>query len=119
MSDGVAAMVKCATWCDRRLGLDVAAIGRSGLDRKDTCTLQMSGRNLFYSVTLDGGFIFFYAQPMDTGDPLEQLVSVGDTKDGWDVVSKLLQALEHSGIAKLQPRPLVLGEVGPDCIVIA
>jgi hypothetical protein len=118
-SNGVSAMVRLAYWSERRLGCDVATIGRSGLDRRDTCTLQTSGRHLFYTLVLDGGFLFFYAQPMDTGDPFEHLVTVGDTQDGWNVVARLLQALEHSGITSLQPRPIQLGEVGdPNCFVI-
>jgi hypothetical protein len=34
-------------WRERRLGCDTASIGRSGLDRKDTCTLQLSGPTSF------------------------------------------------------------------------
>jgi hypothetical protein len=96
----------------------VDTIGRSGLDRENTCTLQLSGRFLFYSITVDGGSVFFHVCPMDDGSPLERLVSVSDTRDGWNTISRLLEALENSGVAKLQPRPLVLGEVGPNCIVI-
>ncbi len=118
-SNGVSAMVRCAVWAERRLGCDVASIGRSGLDRKDTCTLQLSGRHLFYTLVLDGGFLFFYAQPMDTGEPLDRILTIGDTRDGWNVVARLLQAFEHSGVSSLQ-RPITLGEApGRNSFIIA
>ena len=119
-SHGVSAQIRVAIWAERRLGLDISAIGRSGFDRKDTCTLQLGGKNLFYSITIDGGFTFFYAQQMDTGDPLEHIVTVGDTRDGWDILCRLLEALEHSGISSLHPRPLHVGsETGAGAFVIA
>jgi hypothetical protein len=102
-------MVRCALWCETRLGLDTLDIGRGGLDRKDSCTLELSGAHLCYVVVLDGGFVSVSAQPMDSGESLEKLMTVGDGPDGWRTICQLLQALEHSEIKSLHPRPLEIG----------
>jgi hypothetical protein len=116
---GVAAMVRAAVWLENRAGLETLNIGRGALDRKDSCTLELSGRHLFYSVLLDGGFVFLSAQPMDCGDSLEKLVAVGDGPTGWQTICHLIVALERSGITCLTPKPIQLGEPGsPDCFVI-
>ena len=36
-------MVRCALWCEDQLGLKSSSIGRAGLDRRDSCTLEASG----------------------------------------------------------------------------
>ena len=116
---GVAAMVRAAVWLENRAGLDTLAIGRDGLAPKDSCLLEMSGRQLFYSILLDGGWVAVSVQSMDTGDSPEKLMTVGDGADGWQMVCRLVAALERSGITTLTPKPIQLGEPGsPDCFVI-
>jgi hypothetical protein len=117
-ASGIAAMVRAALWCERVLGLELLGIGREGLAPRESCVLEMCGRCLFYSILLDGGFVFLSAQPMDSGDSLEKLVTVGDCADGWRTVCRLVEALEHSGITSLHPRPLELGEMDPNGFVI-
>jgi hypothetical protein len=117
--EGVAAMVRAAVWLENRAGLETLNIGRGALDRKDSCTLELSGRHLFYSVLLDGGFVFLSVQPMDCGDSLERLVGVGDGSDGWKTICRLVAALERSGLKSLTPKPIQLGTPGlPDSWVI-
>jgi hypothetical protein len=117
--EGVAAMVRAAVWLENRAGLETLNIGREGLAPTNSCTLELSGRHLFYSVLLDGGFVFLSAQPMDCGDSLERLVGVGDGSDGWKTICHLIVAFERSGITCLAPKPIQLGEPGlPDCWVI-
>jgi hypothetical protein len=70
-SSGISAMVRCAVWSERCLGVETLAIGREGHDRADSCTLELAGRHLFYSILLDGSFVFVSAQPMDSGEALE------------------------------------------------
>ena len=118
-SSGWAAMARHAIWLERVAGVSVESIGRAALDRKDSFTLEASGRHLAYRLKTDGGWIFVSACPMNTGDS-EFLVSMADGKAGWNACSRLILALERSGITKLQPRPLELGEPGSkDCWVIA
>ena len=117
-SSGVSAMVRCALWSEMRLGLATLDIGRGGLDRQNSCTLEMSGRHLYYVVFLDGTFVSVSAQPMDSGADLEKLMVVGDGPDGWRTICQLLQALEHSEIRSLHPRPLEIGDIGPNGFVI-
>jgi hypothetical protein len=118
MSTGVAAMVQLAAWSDTMLGTETLFIGRHGLDRKDSCTLELSGRQLLYVLFIDGNFVFFKVCPMDTGDALETLLSGGDTADGWTTLGNLLRAFEQSGINSLKDRPIELGE-GKNGIVIS
>jgi hypothetical protein len=116
--NGVAAIVRSALWLERRAGLETLSIGRGGLEPANSCTLEISGRQLHYSILLDGGFVFLSVQPLDGGDS-ERLVGVGDTVDGWQTVCRLVSALERSGIKSLTPKPIELGTPGmPDCFVI-
>ena len=115
---GVAAMVRAAVWLDDTRGMEILSIGRGGLDREDSCTLEMCGRQLSYAIVIDGGFIFVGAQSMDSIEPLELLFSIGDTTDGWRTVCRFVAALERSGIASLKERPIELGESGPNSFVI-
>ena len=56
---------------------------------------------------------------MDTGEPLDTLVTVGDCPDGWRTIARLVEALEQSGIKSLKERPIQLGEPGSsDCWAI-
>jgi hypothetical protein len=50
--EGVAAMVRAAVWLENRRRLETLNIGPGDLDRKDSCTLELAGRHLFYSVLL-------------------------------------------------------------------
>jgi hypothetical protein len=56
--NGVSAMIRCALFLEDTLGMDVLNIGRSALDRKDSCTLEACGRHLSYVILLDGGWVF-------------------------------------------------------------
>jgi hypothetical protein len=119
LMEEVSAMVRCALWLEERAGLETLNIGRGALDRKDSCTLQMFGMNLFYVIVLDGGFVSVSAKPMDCGDCLEKIVTVGDGPNGWATVCRLICAPERSGITSLTPKPIELGTPGaPDCFVI-
>jgi hypothetical protein len=114
---GVSAMVRCALWLEDKLGLETLNIGREGLDPKDSCTLTMFGRHLFYAIKLDGGFVFVSAELMDAGDPPEQLLSIGDGPEGWRTITRLIAALERNKIKSLE-RPIEIGGTGPNAWVI-
>ena len=109
---GVGAQVELACWCDRMFNLEIESFGRSGLARKDTCKLEMSGRFLFYDVTLDGGWIFLSLQVMDKGDPPESIVHFADNFGGWRALAELISAFERHSVKDLT-RPLVIGNT--DC----
>jgi hypothetical protein len=116
--EGVAAMVRAAVWLENRAGLETLSIGRGGLEPANSCTLEICGRQLHYTILLDGGFVFLSVQPLDSGNS-ERLLGVADGPDGWHTVCRLVAALERSGITALSPKPLQLGTPGlPDCWVI-
>jgi hypothetical protein len=116
MSTGVSAMVKCALFLDVQLDIEILGIGRGGLDRKDSCTLEGVGKHLVYVVVLDGGFVFLKAQVLDSCDFPEQLFSIGDTKDGWQIICHVIRALERNNVKSLN-RPIQAGS-GPSGWVI-
>ena len=109
---GVGAQVELAAWCSRVFNLEVESFGRAGSARKDTCKLEMSGRYLFYDVTLDGGWIFLSLSLMDKGDPPESLVHFADGPEGWHTLAQLISAFERHNIKSLE-RPFEIGN--PDC----
>ena len=112
MSDkGVGAQVQLAAWCQRVFGLEVESFGRAGLARKDTCKLEMTGRFLFYDVTLDGGWIFLSVQVMDKGDPPDNLVTLADGPEGWHTLAQLISAFERHNVKSLE-RPIEIGNPG-------
>ena len=115
---GVAAQVRAAVWLDDQLGLEILFIGRHALDREDSSTLEASGKHLSYWIILDGGFLFLHAQCLDAIADSELLFSIGDTKEGWHTICKVVQALERNEVRSLE-RPIVAGEGGPSSWVIA
>jgi hypothetical protein len=106
---GVSAMVRLALHLESEWEMDVLSIGRECFDRKDSCTLSVTGKWLAYHVMIDGGFVFVSAQLMDAGDPPQLLATFGDTVDGWAKSSNLIQALERAEVKSLQ-RPIEAGE---------
>ncbi|MGA7394652.1 MAG: hypothetical protein WCC08_22525 [Terrimicrobiaceae bacterium] len=120
LMNGIEALVHFSAWFEDVLGTEKCFSGRGGLDPKCSWTLHLCGRKLFYSIVLDGGFVFVSVQPMDSGEPLETLLVVGDCSEHWRQVCRLIQALERSGIESLKSRPIELGTPGsPDSWVIS
>jgi hypothetical protein len=112
MKSGIAALVQTGAWLSHSLDLEVLSLGRRGLDREDTCTLEMVGRNLEYLIKLDAGWCFLFACPLDqTGDPAELLFSIADGDQiGWKQISAVVTGLEQSGIKGLGQRPIELAD---------
>jgi hypothetical protein len=117
---GIEALVRFSAWFEDVLGAEKFYSGRGGLDPRSSWTLQLCGQKLFYSIKLDGGFIFVSVQSMDSEDSFENLLTVGDCTDGWNHVASLIRGLERSGLNDLKSRPIELGTPGsPDSWVIA
>ena len=115
---GLGAMVYAGAWLSTRFDLEVLSFGRAGDAPLQSCKLEMVGRFLAYDLTLDDGWIFVSAQPMDKGDPPELLLKISDSLENWRTVVKLISACEHNRIKALFPRPLEIGGVGPNSFVI-
>jgi hypothetical protein len=73
---------------------------------------------LAFEIVLDGGFIFVSAQLCDRGHPPELLVTSPDTPTGWQDTCRLIAACVRNQIKSLSPRPLEIGESGPNGFVI-
>ena len=113
---GVAGMVRAAVWFDATVGLEVLGIGRAALERAD-CTMELVGSQLSIRISLLGGWIWLSAGSLDEGEP-EAVCNFPDTPQGWAAVRKFVRALEISGIRSLHPRPIHIGETGPDAYTI-
>lgn len=110
-------MVRTAAWLDHRLGMEVLSIGRSATGPED-CALELCGSQLLVRVTIQGGWLWVYAGNLDAADQPEFLFNIGDGHEGWTDVRRFVQALERSGIRALHPRPIHIGETGPDSYTI-
>jgi hypothetical protein len=113
----VSSMIRCALFLEIQLDIEILSIGRGGVDRVESCTLEGSGKNLAYFVILDGSYVFLRAQVLDGCDDSEELVSVPDTKDGWLLLCRVIQSLARNNVKSLT-RPIESGSGGPHCYVI-
>jgi hypothetical protein len=114
---GVGGLVRTAAWLDHNAGMEVLSLGRSALSLDD-CTLELAGSQLLVKISIKGTWIWISASALDSGEAPELICSFGDGEAGWTETRRLILALERSGIRSLHPRPLQLGEVGPNCFVI-
>ena len=105
---GISGMVRSAAWLEIEFDLMTIFIGRRGLDRRDSCTLEICGAHLLYVVELDGGWIWVRASLMDSGNEPELLLREGDTAAGWAVVTRLIASMEHNAVRSLS-RPIEVG----------
>ena len=111
-------MIKCAAYLENNYGLDTEFIGRRGLDRVDSFTLEMTGKFLAYHVQIDGGWVNLRLQLMDEAKVPELIVTVADGPPGWKKINNLMRRLEEEEIKSLQ-RPIQIGDIGPDGLVIS
>jgi hypothetical protein len=113
---GVAGMLRSALWLDSVVGMEVLSMGRSAID-KDDCVLELYGTALHVRVALRGGWIWLSVCGLDEGEP-EALCNFGDGARGWSDLRRLIANLERSGIKSLHPRPIQIGEEGPNAYLI-
>ena len=118
MKTGLSALINCGAWLSNHLDLEVMGCGQSGADRPEAIRLELAGKFLAYHLTLDQGCVSLSAQLMDQGDQPELLLKVGDTLPEWRTVCKLISALERNQIKALSPKPLEIGNGGPNSFVI-
>ena len=95
-------------WLDDQLGLEILSIGRAGLDRRDSCTLEASGKHLLYVIVLDGGWVSLKVALLDRGTEPELIVTAGDGPQGWTQLCALVRLFERDGIKSLE-KPIELG----------
>ena len=111
---GISGLVRATIWFEDCLDLQTLSISRAALQRKDSFTLETCGKFLFYSITIDGGFTNLDVTPMDQAEESQRqrLLTIGDTKQGWSDLCRLVQALERNQIRDVSVRPLEIGEAG-------
>ena len=107
---GVAGMLRSALWLDSVVGMEVLSIGRSAQGPED-CAMELCGSQLLVRVTIQGGWLWVSACGLDAGPP-EPICNFPDGP------RRLVMALERSGITSLQPRPIRIGDSGPNAYVI-
>jgi hypothetical protein len=115
---GVAGMVRSGLWIERNATIEVLSIGRPALSRDD-CVMELAGRQLLLHIALRGTWIWLSVASLDSGESPELLCNFGDGPRGWSNLRRLVLALERSGLRSLQPRPVRIGDTGPDAYVIS
>ena len=78
------------------------------LDRKDSCTLEASGKHLLYVIVLDGGWVSLKVALMDEGVAPELIVTAGDGPAGWLQLCSLVRCFEREEVKSLE-KPIELG----------
>jgi hypothetical protein len=114
---GTAGMVRSALWLERTSGMEVLSLGRPALSKED-CVLELAGRQLAVTISIHGTWIWLSAAGLDAGEAPELICNFGDGPTGWTDVRRLVLALERSGIRSLHPRPIRIGESGPNAYTI-
>jgi hypothetical protein len=114
---GIAGMVRSAAWLEHVGGLEVLSLGRAACSLDD-CTLEICGSQLLFYVSVRGTWIWLSAAPLDSPTAPSAICNFADGPAGWTALRKLVLALERSGIRALHPRPIRLGDTGPNAYVI-
>jgi hypothetical protein len=73
---------------------------------------------LAVTIALRGTWIWLSAAGLDTDQAPELICNFGDGRQGWTDTRRLVLALERSGIRSLHPRPIRIGESGPNAYTI-
>jgi hypothetical protein len=117
---GIAGMVKSAVWFENTLGMEVLTLGRTAEDTLagEDCVMELAGAQLYYRLSLRGTWLWVRAAGLDESD-MPSLFNLPDGPGGWTDLRRFVQSLERSGIRALHPRPIYIGEGGPDSFVIA
>jgi hypothetical protein len=114
---GIAGLLRSALWLDSVCGLEVLSMGRPSQGRAD-CVLELCGTQLRILAALQGGWIWLSAASLDAGESTEAICNFPDSPAGWADLRRFVRALEISGITSLQPRPIRIGDTGPNAYVI-
>jgi hypothetical protein len=84
--------------------METIALGRAAVDDAD-CVLETGGRHLAHRVALGDGEVRTAAALMDGDGAYQTLLRTGDNPGGWQMIRKLIAALETHGITSLA-RPI-------------
>ena len=71
----------------------------------------MIGAQLFYRISIRGGWIWVDVSSLDEPQP-EFIFQTGDGAQGWTNLRRFIQALERSGVTSLKKRPIQIGPPG-------
>jgi hypothetical protein len=98
--------------------LDVAL--RAPLDAKEQIAepADYDAHVALNDITLDHDWILFSVALLHRGDPPERLLGVADDAESWQVVCRMIAAMERSGLRSLE-KPIEIGDGGPNSWVIA
>jgi hypothetical protein len=79
----------------------VEFLGRRGLDRENSWTLEMSGKWLGYQIQYDNTAVFLRLREMDGSEDWQPILSVLDTPKSWAVIYDVIPTLEQQQLAGL------------------
>ena len=103
--DGVGGMIQLGAWLENEHAMVVLTIGRSAVEAED-CVMEVCGQWLAFRVALVRDEVRLAAALMDTAGAPQTLLRARDDTQGWDLVRRLIAALEAGAIAAA-PYPAV------------
>ena len=116
---GVGAMVQWAARLSTELDMEVIDMSRQAEDPPGSCTCELAGDHLLFTISLISERILVAAQVMDRPDPPDFFLKIEDNPAGWDIVFRLVRSMVENQVRSLE-RPIMVGEVGqPDAWIIA
>jgi hypothetical protein len=104
---------RAARWLEKVLALETVPINRPATARRWFFQMDAYGERLQYHLWTDGGFLFFQAAGLDQpcDESSKPLLTIAAGAKGFEVVCRLIAALERSGVKRIE-LPLQLGEEG-------
>ena len=98
--------------------LEVDFLGRRGLDRENSWTLELSGKHLGYQIQYDNTAVFLRLREMDGAEEWLPVLSLLETTESWETLYDLVAKLERHEVKSLK-KPIIVGEIGPDGFAIS
>ena len=115
----VSRVVRFGVHLEDNYDLEVDFLGRRGLDRENSWTLELSGRHLAYQIQVDNTALFLKLMEMDCPSNVWlPVLSLLDTAANWEVIHDLVAKLEKYQIKSLR-KPIIVGGIGPGGFAIA
>jgi hypothetical protein len=104
---------RAARWLEKTLALETVPINRPATARRWFFQMDAFSERLQYHLWVDGGFLFFQVAGLDQpcDESSKPLLTIGAGAKGFEVVCRLIAALERSGVKRIE-LPMEIGEPG-------
>ena len=98
--------------------METLSIGRPATAPEEDYAMEICGKWLAFTISLHGDEVRLAVSLMDSVTPPQTLLRTRDDASGWQLVIRLVGALEKAETKSLE-RPIEVGPIGPDGFRIA